>query len=226
MAWSPRRRQPPFWVGSTTGDYANLKSPPRSRQHRAHRAAALFRSIVPPRASEPASQEPRTLGLSERAGRVIQVVFGGTAGPRRRSIVPVLAGPPVAASAWSKAKAAAVASSPSRPRGSTGVRAPKDVRRGLLVQPPSSSGARPPDREPSNTTSPRCHLPRPHRAARVAAAPREDGVERDLGLARGLGVGPGLQARLDAAPQRREALGAEPRRHLAREGGSTAARSA
>ena len=44
-------------------------------------------------------------------------------------------------------------------------------------------------------------------------------MERDLGLARGLGVGPGLQARLDAAPQRREALGAEPRRHLAREGG-------
>ena len=34
MAWSPRRQQPPFWVGSTTGDYAALKPPPRSRQHR------------------------------------------------------------------------------------------------------------------------------------------------------------------------------------------------
>ena len=33
MAWSPRRQPPPFRVGLMPGDYANPKTPPRSRQH-------------------------------------------------------------------------------------------------------------------------------------------------------------------------------------------------
>ena len=69
MAWSPRRRQPPFWVGSTTGDYANPKSPPHPRQHLEGREKGLS-ICLPASSGRHLESEPPSDGNPQRFNQI------------------------------------------------------------------------------------------------------------------------------------------------------------